>query len=109
MVHLVLQRKSANDLHRLWGFLSLYLVTASALFLAAISLPYDFHDCLYPSRLYPYFVSGRIISGTLLPFALLYTSGLEVLFMRVRPCIHPARPLAAIMPSTTVSDVIVVM
>ena len=107
MVYLVLQRKSANDLHRLWGFLSLYLVTASALFLAAISLPYDFHDCLYPSRLYPYFVSGRIISGTLLPFALLYASGLEVLFMQVRKWIHPAAALAAIMLFITVSEVIV--
>src|SRR5260370_41040508 len=109
MVYLVLQRKSANDLHRLWGFLSLYLVTASALFLAAISLPYDFHDCLYPSRLYPYFVSGRIISGTLFPFALLYASALEVLFLQVPNCIHPTASLAAIMLFITVSAAVVVM
>src|SRR5208282_4494953 len=57
------QWKTRSPLQKFAGFQALFLVVSSVGFLAAISLPFDFHDCAYPSRLYPYFVSGRIISG----------------------------------------------
>lgn len=81
---------------RLSNYFSLYLVMASVLFLAAISLPFDFHQCFYPSRAYPYFVSGRIISGTILPFALIYLTGLEYLWRPIRKYVHPIFPVVAI-------------
>jgi hypothetical protein len=87
---------SGERLEKLSGYLSVYLVLASVLFLAAISLPFDFHQCFYPSRELPYFVSGRIICGTLLPFALIYVSGLEFVFRQVRRYVHPLIPFAAI-------------
>jgi hypothetical protein len=43
---------------------------------------YDFGNCFYPSRELPFFVSGRLISGALLPFLLLYLDGLERIFSR---------------------------
>jgi hypothetical protein len=64
-------------------------VVASVLFLAALSIPFDFHQCFYPSRAYPYFVSGRIISGTILPFTLIYLIGLEYLWRPIRIYVHP--------------------
>jgi hypothetical protein len=37
----------------------------------------DFGYCVYPSRNFPYFASGRLIAGCLVPFALLYVYGLR--------------------------------
>jgi len=40
-------------------------------------LIYDFHDCFYPSREHPYFTSGRLLLGALIPFLLLFVFGLD--------------------------------
>jgi hypothetical protein len=47
------------------------------LFLAAVSVSFDFRDCWYPSREHPYVTSGRLLLGALVPFAALYLQGLE--------------------------------
>ncbi len=46
-------------------------------FLAALSLAFDFGRCIYPSRTMPFFVSGRLLTGALVPFLLLYVHGLD--------------------------------
>jgi hypothetical protein len=46
-------------------------------FFALLSVKYDFHDCFYPSSALPFFVSGRLMLGMLIPFLLLFTSGLD--------------------------------
>ncbi len=58
------------------GF-SLACVAAGLVFLALLSIQYDFHDCFYPSRALPFFVSGRLLLGALVPFLLVFTCGLE--------------------------------
>jgi Predicted membrane protein (DUF2142) len=88
--------RGAGRLERLSNCVSLFLVLASVLFLAALSVPFDFHQCYYPSRAYPYFVSGRIISGTILPFAVVYLIGLEYLWRPVRKFVHPIFPVLGI-------------
>jgi hypothetical protein len=57
---------------------------AAMLFLGFLSILYDFHDCFYPSRAHPYFTSGRLMLGTLIPFLLLYLYGLDRLLGRVK-------------------------
>jgi hypothetical protein len=96
LVYFFTRRKQASALERLNGYLSLYLLLASVLFLAGISLLFDFQDCPYPSRAAPYVVSGRIIIGTLLPFLVMYLSGLEFLLRPVRKYVHPIFPLLMI-------------
>jgi hypothetical protein len=54
-----------------WGF------AVSVVFLAFLSLIYDFQDCFYPSRAHPYFTSGRLLLGALIPFLLLFVYGLD--------------------------------
>jgi hypothetical protein len=98
------QNQPEEWLQRLTGAVSLYLVVASVLFLAAISLPFDFHQCIYPSRELPYFVSGRIICGTLLPFALIYVSALEFVFQPIRRFVHPLIPFAGICTFITCTE-----
>ena len=52
-------------------------VAAAVAFLALLSLIYDFQDCFYPSRAHPYFTSGRLMLGALIPIVLLLVSGLD--------------------------------
>ncbi|MFZ0481171.1 MAG: hypothetical protein WAL71_18675 [Terriglobales bacterium] len=81
------------------------LVITSVLFMAAISLPFDFHECFYPSREHPFFLSGRIISGALLPFVLIYVSGLDYLLKPIRKHVPPAAVLACLMVFITITEV----
>jgi hypothetical protein len=94
--YLLRREKGEDRLARLGNFVSLYLVLASVLFLAGISLPFDFHQCYYPSRALPYFLSGRIISGTILPFVLIYLMGFEYLWRPFRKYVHPIFPVLAV-------------
>ncbi len=67
-----------------WSFI------AAVGFLGFLSIRYDFHDCFYPSRDHPYFTSGRLMLGALIPFLLLYLYGLDrVLFLVKNRWIRP--------------------
>ena len=50
---------------------------ASLAFFALLSVKYDFNDCFYPSREKPFFVSGRLMLGMLVPFLILCAAGLD--------------------------------
>ncbi len=50
---------------------------ASAGGLALLSVMYDFGNCFYPSRAHPYFTSGRLALGALVPFMLLFVFGMD--------------------------------
>ena len=52
-------------------------VIAAVGFLGALSVIYDFHDCFYPSREYPYFASGRLILGALIPLVIVFAFGMD--------------------------------
>jgi hypothetical protein len=61
-----------------WSFI------ATVVFLGFLSIIYDFQDCFYPSRAHPYFTSGRLMLGALIPFLLLYLYGLDRALGRVK-------------------------
>jgi hypothetical protein len=63
---------------------------ASVGFLALLSIQFDFGNCINPSRGHPYFASGRLLSGALIPFALFYVDAIDYLFRRI----NAAFPLA---------------
>lgn len=62
----------------LW--LAFFSFLAAVAFLALLSVQFDFGQCVYPSRDHPYFTSGRLISGALIPFALCYVYGVTRLW-----------------------------
>jgi hypothetical protein len=66
----------------LW--LGLGCCAAVVAFLAVLSIIYDFQLCVYPSREHPYFTSGRLILGALIPFLLLFLFGLDHLLESVK-------------------------
>ena len=59
----------------LW--LSGVCLAAMFTFFALLSVKYDFQDCFYPSREHPFFTSGRLMLGALIPFLLLLVFGLD--------------------------------
>ena len=67
---------------------------AGVAFLGFLSIIYDFHDCFYPSRQHPYFTSGRLIGGALIPFLLLFAYGMDRVLAPAKSAW--ARPLALI-------------
>lgn len=56
---------------------------AGAAFLLLLSIQFDFGDCVNPSREHPYFTSGRLLSGALIPFAVVYVYGVSWLCRRI--------------------------
>jgi hypothetical protein len=68
---------SATAAQRRESWFSFGLVAAAILFLGLLSVIYDFHDCAYPSREHPYFTSGRLMLGALIPFLILFVFGLD--------------------------------
>jgi hypothetical protein len=73
---LVWRRKTTTAAERNTMGFALACFAASVAFLALISMAFDYGDCFYPSRVHPFFTSGRLITGSLIPFALLYVYGL---------------------------------
>jgi hypothetical protein len=63
------------------GFAFVCLV-ASFVFYAFLSVKYDFHDCVYPSRAQPFLTSGRLMLGMLIPFLVWIACGLDRLTAR---------------------------
>jgi hypothetical protein len=52
-------------------------LVATFAFFALLSVKYDFHDCFNPSTEKPFFVSGRLMLGMLVPFLILFAGGLD--------------------------------
>ena len=77
LAHLARQSSTARGSQRqaLWFAATGFIATLA--FLGFISIIYDFHDCVYPSREHPYFTSGRLMLGALIPFLLLFVYGLD--------------------------------
>jgi hypothetical protein len=52
------------------------------LFVALLSVAFDFGRCVYPSREHPFFTSGRLLSAAAVPFLLLYCEALDCVLSR---------------------------
>lgn len=79
------QRKTVDSAERLANFMNLVFVVSAVLLLAALSLPFNFGPSHYPSADHPYFTSGRLISGVLASFCVLYLQGLQHGLRRLGP------------------------
>ena len=76
-------------------------VGVSVLLLAGLSIPFDFGHCWYPSREFPYFISGRLIMGALVPFLILLARGIEGATARL-PSITRGATVAAIVVASLI-------
>jgi hypothetical protein len=87
------------------GIVILSFVTSVG-FLALLSIQFDFGNCVNPSRGHPYFTSGRLLSGALIPFALLYVYGVACLLRRIS-AVLPLVVLGAVVVFVTTSEILV--
>ncbi len=53
-------------------------------YLALLSMVFDFGECAYPSRALPYFTSGRLLLGALIPFLIIYLQGMNWALQRLK-------------------------
>jgi hypothetical protein len=77
---------------------------AAVTFLGFLSIIYDFQDCFYPSSEHPYFTSGRLMLGALIPFLLLFVFGLDQLLKQFGNAVKFS-VLAAIILSMLASEI----
>jgi uncharacterized membrane protein len=92
---------------RLADGVALSSVAISIAFLACLSTLFDYGDSWYPSREWPYFSSGRLMSGVLVPFAICYVSGLSFLLPKRARMAATLSALGVVGVVVTVSDVAV--
>ena len=100
-----LRRKAVNPEQRQALWLAFWCFLASVTFLTVLSVAFDFGSCYYPSRSHPYFTSGRLMAGALIPFALFYAWGLDCGLRWIRSEQLALAVLAAIMLLVTVSEI----
>jgi hypothetical protein len=87
--------------------LSLFVFIMSVLLLAVLSMRYDFGQCFYPSREFPYFTSGRLIAGTILPFLLIYVCGLNRLLTNLGLASYLLVVVVIIVITVTASEIFI--
>lgn len=89
---------------RLINMTCFIILLVSIGFLATVSVIFDFGSCYYPSRDYPFMTSGRLISGMLIPFFILYLNGLKALLSAVKKNLNPLPVLIIIMLAVAFAD-----
>jgi hypothetical protein len=99
-------RASSSRLERRAIALAIASFLASVAFLALLSVQFDFGMCINPSRAHPYFTSGRLLSGALVPFALVYVYGIACLFRRVAAAL-PLILIVLIVAFATTSGILI--
>ncbi len=101
----LLKRRQQSDHVALW--LAFACLAASLAFFALLSVKYDFQDCFYPSRAHPFFTSGRLLLGGLIPILVLCATGLDFALQKFpqRTKIH--RSLAALLIFMLAGEIVV--
>lgn len=99
--------KKEDGAERFVNSLCFLVVAVSVGFLAFVSVIFDFGSCYYPSREYPFMTSGRLISGMLVPFFILYIGGLRAALSLVKKKVDPLLFIIIIMVAVAFADLFV--
>jgi len=85
---------------------AILIFLAGVVFLALLSIQFDFGNCINPSREHPYFTSGRLLSGALIPFAVVFVYALSWIFGRISTAM-PLIVLGLIVAFVAASEILV--
>jgi uncharacterized membrane protein len=85
---------------------SILIFLAGVAFLALLSIQFDFGNCINPSREHPYFTSGRLLSGALIPFAVVYVYAVSWIFRRINTAL-PLIVVGLIAVFITTSEILI--
>ena len=86
--------------------LAILIFVAGIVFLALLSIQFDFGNSIGPSRAHPYFTAGRLLSGALIPFALMYVYGIALLLRRASSAVLPVAIVAGVVTLVAASEII---
>jgi hypothetical protein len=82
-------------------------VAAGVGFLGLLSIQFDFGTCINPSREHPYFTSGRLLSGAIIPFALSYVYGISCLCRVATSKVRQIRWIETALPLVVLGAIVV--
>jgi hypothetical protein len=85
---------------------AILIFLAGVAFLAVLSIQFDFGNCINPSREHPYFTSGRLLTGALIPFAIVYVYGLLWVCRRINTVL-PLLVLGLVVVFIATSEILV--
>jgi Predicted membrane protein (DUF2142) len=85
---------------------AILIFLAGIVFLALLSIQFDFGGSTGPSRAHPYFTAGRLLTGALIPFAVLYVHGIASLFHWARSPVSPVALVAGVVTLVVASEMI---
>jgi hypothetical protein len=86
---------------------AILIFAAGVAFLGLLSLQFDFGSCVNPSRSHPYFTSGRLLSGAIIPFALSYVYGVSCLCRLATSRFRQVRWIDAASPLVVLGAIVV--
>jgi hypothetical protein len=84
---------------------AILIFLAGVMFLALLSIQFDFGNCINPSREHPYFTSGRLLSGALIPFVVVFVYAVSWMFGRINTAL-PLIVLVLIVAFVTTSEIL---
>lgn len=84
VVALIWRREERPAGERYAGWMGISVLAASVGLMLVLSIIFDFGYCFYPSSEQPFLTSGRLMSGAMVPFLVLYVTGLDFLMSRAR-------------------------
>jgi DMSO reductase anchor subunit len=100
-------RRAASSFQSKGLLLAAFAFLSALGFFFLLSIQFDFGRCIFPSRAHPYFTSGRLMSGALIPFALLYCSGVVRLLRPVANRVPAWAALILIVAVASISETLV--
>ncbi len=103
---LILNKTGSCMFRRVALAAALFVLVFSVMFLAFMSMRYDFGTCVYPSVDKPYFTSGRLIAGVILPFLFLYVEGLHRILSKLRCASSLLFVVGIIVAVITISEIV---
>lgn len=107
VVALLWRREERPEDERFAGWMGISVIAVSVLMMLAMSTVWDFGHCFYPSPNHPYFTSGRLMSGVMVPFLVLYVTGLDWLMSSARLRINRLGVLLVIAALITASEIVI--
>ncbi|MGC2062234.1 MAG: DUF2142 domain-containing protein [Thermodesulfovibrionales bacterium] len=82
-------RRRVSVSERFTTGICLLIVAFSVIFLAGLSIVFDFGICQYPSRENPFLTSGRLLIGMIIPLLAVYLAGLNLILSKLKIKFNP--------------------
>jgi hypothetical protein len=88
-ISIIYKKNTSPSDNTFFNYMHLCIILLYGLFLVILSIRYDYGNCVYPSKEFPYLVSGRLILASLVSFLIIYVKGIEFFTAKISRRIDP--------------------